>query len=121
MYFNLFASIIVLLSGTPLEIYIFSNMGYLFACAVALIGYWLFRSNSPDAARPVKMPGWMSPVALVIGVFFLFTWIYGGFYSADYILGDPSKRYLFWLGLGILAVYFPLYAWRNASDKKVKA
>lgn len=121
MYFNLFASILLLLSGTPLEIYIFSNMGYLFACAVSLIGYWLYRSNTPDPARPVIMPGWMAPVALVIGVFFLFVWIYGGFYSADFILGDPSKRYLFWLGLIILAAYFPLNYWRNAEDKRVLA
>ncbi len=118
MLFNLFASVVLLLSGTPLEIYIFSNMGYLFAVAMSLVGYWVYRSNSPDPDRPVKMPAWMSPVALVIGVFFLFCWVYGGFYSADFILGDPSKRYLFWLGLGLLALYFPLYAWRMADDKR---
>ena len=118
MYFNLGCSIVLLLSGTPLEIYIFSNMGYLFAAAMSLVGYWLYRSKNPDPTRPVKMPAWMSPVALVIGVFFLFCWLYGGFYSADYILGDSSKRYLFWLGLGLLAVYFPLYFWRQAEDKR---
>ena len=60
----------------------------------------------------------MAPTALVVGIFFLFCWIYGGFYSADFVLGDTSKRYLFWLGLGLLAVYFPLYAWRMAEDRR---
>lgn len=119
MLFNLVASIILLLSGTPLEIYIFSNMGYLFACAMAMIGYWVYRNSNPDPARPVKMPAWMAPLSLVIGVFLMFCWIFGGFYSADYILGDPSKRYLFWLGLGLLGLYFPLYAWRKADDKRL--
>ncbi|MGI9031242.1 MAG: APC family permease [Ilumatobacteraceae bacterium] len=118
MYFNLVCSVILLLSGTPLEIYIFSNMGYLFAAATAFIGYWLFATKRADVVRPVRMPRWMSPVSLVVGVFFLFCWLYGGFYSADYVLGDSSKRYLFWLGLGLLAVYFPLYALRKAEDRR---
>ena len=118
MYFNLACSIMLLLSGTPLEIYIFSNMGYLFAMALSLIGYWVYSVKRPDANRPVRMPKWMTPVALVIGVFFVFCWLYGGFYSADFVLGDKSKRYLFWLGLGVLAVYFPLYAWRKADDRR---
>jgi hypothetical protein len=64
------------------------------------------------------MPKWMSPAALVVGVFFLFCWLYGGYYSADFVLADPSKRYLFWLGLGLLAAYFPLYYWRKAEDRR---
>ncbi len=119
MTFNLACSIVLLLSGTPLEIFIFSNMGYLFAVAVAMIGYWVFATRRSDVARPVRMPRWMAPVSLVIGVFFLFCWIYGGFFSADYVLGDTSKRYLFWLGLGLLALYFPLYAWRRMEDRRL--
>ncbi len=118
MYFNLGCSIVLLLSGTPLEIFVFSNMGYLFACALALIGYWLYSVKRPDVDRPVRMPKWMAPVALVVGVFFLFCWLYGGFYSADFVLADTSKRYLFWLGLGLLALWFPLYAWRMYEDRR---
>ena len=93
-------------------------MGYLFACALALVGYWVYSVKRPDVNRPVRMPKWMTPAALVIGVFLLFVWIYGGFYSADFVLGDSSKRYLFWLGLGLLALWFPLYAWRMAEDRR---
>ena len=27
-------------------------------------------------------------------------------------------RFRWWLGLGLLAVYFPLYAWRMAEDRR---
>ena len=119
MFFNLGASMLLLLSGTPLEIYIFSNMGYLFAAAMAMIGYWVYRTNAPPETRPVKMPAWLSPVSLVIGVFFLFCWGYGGFFSADHVLGDSGKRWLFFLGLGLLALYFPLYWWRTQEDRRL--
>ena len=118
MFFNLAASMVLLLVGSPLEIYVFSNMGYLFAAAVSLIGYWVFATKRPDFARPVQMPKWMAPVALVLGVALLFTWGYGGFYAADYAVG-ADKRWLFWLGLGLLLLYFPMYAWRRAEDKKL--
>ena len=117
MFFNLAASMVLLLVGSPLEIYVFSNMGYLFAAAVSLIGYWLYATKRPDVPRPVRMPKWMSPVALVLGVVLLFTWAYGGYYAADYAVG-ANKRWLFWFGLGLLALYFPLYWWRQVEDRK---
>jgi amino acid transporter len=117
MFFNLACSFVLLLVGSPLEIYIFSNMGYLFAAAISLIGFAVYKIKRPDAHRPVNMPAWMTPVALVLGIFLLFTWVYGGYFAADYAVG-ANKRWLFWLGLGLLALYFPLYAWRKAEDRK---
>ncbi len=119
MIFNLGASIVLLFSGSPLEIYVFSNMGYLFAAAISLVGYFVYRSQGrADPNRELKMPAWVSPLALVVGVFFLFTWIYGGWKSPEFVVADTSKQYLFWLGLGLLAVYFPMYWWRTQEDKR---
>jgi amino acid transporter len=115
MVFNLVASIVVVFLGSPLEIYIFSNMGYLLALALALIGYFLYRQNYPDLNRPVRMPGFMRHFALAIGVFLLFVWIYGGYYASDIAVG-PGKRWLFFLGLGTCLLYLPLHAYRRYVD-----
>ena len=118
MFFNLAASFLLLLIGNPLDIYIFSNVGYLFALAVSLIGYWIYRTRVPEAQRPFRLGGWAAPVALVIGVVFLFVWAYGGYFAADYQVG-ADKRILFWIGLFLLALWFPLYWWRQAEDKRL--
>lgn len=117
MLFNLVCSFVLVFLGSPLEIYIFSNMGYLLAVALALVGYFVYRSRRPDIPRPVRMPGFLSPLALVIGVFFLFAWAYGGYYASDYVVAG-NKRWLFFLGLFLLALYFPLYFWRQAQDRR---
>jgi amino acid transporter len=117
MAFNLACSIVVVFFGSPLEIYIFSNMGYLLSLALALIGYFLHRQLHPELPRPVRMPGWLRHVALGIGVFFLFVWAYGGYHAADVAVG-AGKRWLFFLGLGIILLYAPLYAWRRFVEER---
>ncbi len=114
---SLVASLLVLLVGSPLQIYIFSNMGYLFALAIALIGYGIFRSKGLMADRPLRMPAWMGPLAIVIGVAELLLWAVGGYYAADYAVG-AGFRWLFWVGLILLALYVPLYLWRQAEDRR---
>lgn len=117
MFFNLVASIIVVFLGSPLEIYIFSNMGYLLALALAYIGYFLYRQNYPALPRPVRMPGFLRYVALMVGVFFLFVWAYGGYYSSDIAVG-PGKHWLFFWGLGICFLYLPLHAYRRLVEDR---
>lgn len=117
MLFSLGCSILVLFVGSPLEIYVFSNMGYLLALSLSLVGYFVYRTRGADPDRPLKMPGWMTPVALVIGVAFLALWAVGGYFAPDYAVG-ADKRGLYWLGLLLVALWFPLYALRRAEDKK---
>src|SRR5258706_10038932 len=74
MAFNLAASIVVVFFGSPFEIYIFSNMGYLLSVSLALIGYFLYRQRHPELDRPVRMPDWMRFAALAIGVMLSFVW-----------------------------------------------
>ncbi len=117
---SLVASLLVLLVGSPLQIYIFSNMGYLFALAVAMIGFGVFRMKRDDFPRPFKMPAWMGPVAIVFGVLGLILWLVGGYFAADYAVG-AGYRWLFWVGLILLALYVPLHLWRRAEDKRTGA
>ena len=116
MLVSLGCSIAVLTVGSPLQIYIFSNMGYLFALSVSLIGYGIFRSMREDTPRPLKMPRALGPIALVIGVVGLLLWAIGGYYAADYAVGT-GYRWLYWIGLILLALYFPLYWWRMLEDR----
>ncbi len=112
MAFNLACSILVVFIASPLEIYIFSNMGYLLSVGLALLGYFLYRQRHPHEPRPVRMPDFLRFVALGIAAAVLFVWIYGGYHAADIAVG-PGKRWLFFLGLGIILLYLPLYAYRR--------
>ena len=114
---SLVASLLVLLVGSPLQIYVFSNMGYLFALAVAMVGFGVFRWKRDDFPRPVKMPRIMGPFAILFGVLGLILWIVGGYYAADYAVGS-GYRWLFWVGLILLALYVPLHLWRRIEDKR---
>lgn len=116
MLFSLAFSIAVLFVGSPLQIYVFSNMGYLFALAVSLIGYGIFRSVRDDTQRPLRMPAIMGPLGLFVGILLLLLWAIGGYYAADYAVG-AGYRWLYWIGLILLALYFPLNWWRNLEDR----
>ncbi len=118
MGFNLVCSLLLLFIGNPLDIYIFSNVGYLFAVSLSLVGYWLYRVKQPEAPRPFRLGAWAAPLALVIGVVFLFCWAYGGYFAADYQVA-ADKRILFFIGLALLALWFPLYWWRQMENKRL--
>lgn len=121
MTFNLTCSILVVFFGSPFEIYIFSNMGYLLSIALALIGYFLYRHTYPHLPRPVRLPEYFKHIALAIGLFFLFVWIYGGYHASD-IAVAAGKRWLFFLGLGVILLYVPLHAYRRLiEDRREKA
>jgi hypothetical protein len=116
MLVSLVCSIAVLTLGSPLQIYVFSNMGYLFALAVSLVGYGIFRSMREDVPRELKMPRAFGPLGLIVGIVGLLLWAVGGYYAADYAVG-PGYRWLYWIGLILVALYFPLYWWRMLEDR----
>jgi amino acid transporter len=117
MIFNVVCSILVLLIGSPLQIYVFSNMGYLLALALAMIGYSIFRMKRPELERPVRMQNWMSPLAMVLGIGLLVIWAIGGYLSPKYAVGT-NQQWLWYVGLLLLVLYVPLYVWRKAEDKR---
>ena len=120
MAFNVVASVIVLLFGSPLRIYIFSNMGYLFSCGLAFFVYFAHRQTTKDSDRPVRLPGALRWVALALGVFAAVLWLVGGWNSPAVVVGTSSHT-LFFLGVLVLAGYVPLHLWRRWSDRRLAA
>jgi len=117
MAFNVVCSVIVLMFGSPLRIYIFSNIGYLFACMMGFFAYFAHRQTRPSVARPVRLPGFMRWVALLIGIVCAVLWVFGGWNSPSVVVGTPSHS-LFLLGILVLAAYVPLHLWRRVTDRR---
>jgi amino acid transporter len=117
MAFNVVASILVLLFGSPLRIYIFSNIGYLFAVMMGFFSYFVHRQTRTSIERPFRLHGSMRWVALALGIFCAFLWAFGGWNSPSVVIGTPSHE-LFFIGVLIVAAYLPLYLWRRVSDKR---
>src|SRR5580693_2702707 len=67
MFFNLICAMIVALFGSPVRIYIFSNVGYLIAIIAALFGYFMLRQFSKDLKSPFRLPGYVRFIALAMG------------------------------------------------------
>ena len=119
MAFNVVCALIVSLFGSPVRIYIFSNVGYLVAVGASLYGYFLLRQFRSERVSPFRMPGWFRWIALVCGLFLTFDWIVGGWNSPDIVVGPGQGHFLYILGLVIVAAYVPLYWWRKLSDRRL--
>jgi amino acid transporter len=118
MAFNVVASALVVLFGSPVRIYIFSNVGYLFACAMALAGYFVYRQLRPQADRPLRLPSFMKWIALTIFLFWAVVYFWGGWNSPNIVVAPNSGPVLFILGLVVMALYFPLSYWRRWQDSR---
>jgi amino acid transporter len=121
MAFNVVCSIIVALFGSPVRIYIFSNVGYLTAVIVALVGYFVMRQYQKDRISPFRLPGVFRWIALVCAAFLTLEFVVGGWNSPGIVVGPGTTHFLFILGIAIVAVYVPLYAWRQLSDRRLGA
>jgi hypothetical protein len=111
-------ALLVSLFGSPVRIYIFSNVGYIVAVAASMYGYFLIRQFRPERVSPFRMPGWFRWVALAIALFLTFDYFVGGWNSPNIVVGPGQGHFLYILGLVIVAAYVPLYWWRKMSDKR---
>jgi amino acid transporter len=118
MAFNVVCSIVVVFFGSPARIYIFSNAGYLFACALALLGYFIYRHRRPDEPRPFRLPTIFKWVALAIFAFWVVVYFFGGWNAPSIVVGPSEGPFLFILGLIVMATYIPLNLWRRRSDRR---
>jgi amino acid transporter len=119
MAFNVVCAIIVAFFGSPVRIYIFSNVGYMAAVVPAFVGYFLMRQLQPERRSPFRLPGYFKYIALLAGAFFTFTFIVGGWNSPGVVVGPGTSHFLFILGIIIVAAYVPLFAWRAWMDRRL--
>jgi amino acid transporter len=119
MIFNVVCAMLVGLFGSPVRIYIFSNVGYIVAVAASLFGYFLMRQMQPDRISPFRMPNFFRWIALACALFLTFDYVVGGFNSPNIVVGPGQGHFLYFLGLVIVAAYVPLYFWRKISDQRL--
>ena len=107
MGFNVVCSLIVVFFGGAVEIYTFSNVGYLGSFIPVLIGYYLLRRFRPDMGRPVRMPGFFKYIALAMAALYFVIWSYGGY---EYARIGNTRIYYFigWL-VALSYVFFYWY------------
>jgi amino acid transporter len=123
MFFTVACSIAVVFMGGAVEIYTFSNVGYLIIMIPLLVGYYLLRKHRPEVARPFRLPEWMKYVALVLAAFFLVIYVYGGpiYASCKCSQAGHSTLPYYFIGFVALATYLPLYWWRHLVEDKREA
>jgi len=107
MGFNVICSLIVVFFGGAVEIYTFSNVGYLGSFIPVLIGYYLLRRFRPDMSRPVRMPAFFKYIALAMAALYFVIWSYGGY---EYARIGNTRIYYFigWL-VALSYVFFYWY------------
>src|SRR5262249_6112460 len=66
MGFNVVRSMIRVLLGSPVRIYILPNRGYLLSFSLALLGYFVYRQLRPDVPRPFRLGNGAKWVALAV-------------------------------------------------------
>ena len=126
MSFNVVASIIVVAMGGAVQIYLFSNTGYLSSFLPVLLGFFLLRRWRPQAHRPVRLPDVFKWVALLLFAFYLFIWVVGGPLYASLPLDtdfnpatDNGDGMIYWvLGMITLLAYVPFYLYRTRIENK---
>ena len=116
MAFNVACSLILVAAGGAVEIYSFSNVGYVVSFIPVLIGYYLLRQDHPEMRRPFKLPEFMKYVALALAAVFFVFWLFGGVWYSK--LGSVEIYY--WAGWVTLALYLPLYWYRVYVEDKRK-
>jgi amino acid transporter len=123
MWFNVACSIAVVFMGGAVEIYTFSNVGYLASFIPVLIGYFLLRKYRPNVRRPFKLPEWMKYVALLIAAVYVVIYFYGGPVYASCACNAAGRKTLpyYFIGIATLLSYLAFYAYRKIVEDKREA
>ena len=112
MLVNTAASLVVVCLGGAVQIYSFSNVGYIASFVPVIIGYYLLRKYKPNVRRPFRLPEVFKYLALGLAGLYVFFWIGGGI--AYSIIGHVTIYYV--LGWVTLLAYLPLYWWRHRVE-----
>jgi amino acid transporter len=118
MAFNVGCAMLVALLGSPVRIYIFSNVGYLTAMIIALLGYFALRQLQPERISPFRLPAFARWIALAAAVLLTVVFVVGGWNSPGIVVGPGTSHLLFIMGLVVVAAYVPLNLWRRVADSR---
>jgi amino acid transporter len=117
MGLNVVLNIGLLFAGTPGAIYVLSNVGYVGSFVPVLLGYYFLRRWRPEIHRPYRLPEFMKYVAIGLAALYFFVWAVG--IPACAIKGcQLGGGKMFIIGVILVLVYFPLYWWRQAENRK---
>ncbi|MGO9975007.1 MAG: APC family permease [Solirubrobacteraceae bacterium] len=120
MAFNIVCSIVVVFMGGAVQIYTFSNVGYLFSFIPVLIGYFLLRKYRPNVRRPFRLPEWMKYAALALAGVYAVIYVWGGPVYANCACNAAGKKTLpyYFIGIAVLLAYLPLWWYRKSVEDK---
>jgi amino acid transporter len=123
MLFNVVCSMVIVLMGGAVQIYTFSNVGYLACFVPVLIAYYFLRKHYPHVPRPFKLPEWWKYMALVLAALYAVVWFYGGpvYALSKFGLAGQSTIVYYVIGLVTIMTYIPLHSWRKREDRKAAA
>lgn len=114
MMTNVGASFVIALLGGAIQIYSFSNVGYLGSFIPVLIGYYLLRKDRPNVHRPFRLPEYFKYLALGLAALYFIVWLGGGIIYS--FIGGQTVYYL--LGVVTALLYLPLYWYRKREDRQ---
>ncbi|MDR0808044.1 MAG: APC family permease [Gemmobacter sp.] len=114
MMTNVVASLGIAFMGGAIEIYSFSNVGYLGSFVPVLIGYYLLKKDRPNLQRPFSLPDYFKYVALLIAGLYFFVWLVGGVTYSYY----GGQAIYYFLGVIAIFLYLPLYWYRKWEDRR---
>jgi amino acid transporter len=117
MMTNIAVSFLIVFMGGAIEIYSFSNVGYLGSFVPVLIGYYLLRKHRPNVSRPFRLPEAFKWAALALAALYFVVWLGGGI--AYSFIGNQAVYYF--LGWIVAACYLPLYWYRKREDRRLAA
>ncbi|MBC2640311.1 MULTISPECIES: APC family permease [unclassified Rhodococcus (in: high G+C Gram-positive bacteria)] len=102
--------LILVFIGNPVAILIASNLGYILAITLAVIGFLLLRKDRPHWPRPIRLSkGWI-PVAAVVAVLNTFMLVVGVLNPGLSHAGGPKEVLL---GIALLLVGVALFLYRR--------
>ncbi len=117
MAMNVFFNILLIFAGTPLSIYVLSNVGYVGSFVPVLLGYYFLRKWRPEIHRPYKLPEWMKYAAVGLAALYFFVWAVG-IPACAIKKCQPGGLKMFVIGVVVVLLYFPLYQWRMMEDRR---
>jgi amino acid transporter len=110
----------VLFVGNIFGILAASNIGYVLANAFAISAFVLLRKDRPNWPRPIKLPSYWVPIAVVLcAAFFVFEVVGIGWFqiaAGGYGKGAQIKI----IGFAVLAISFLLFLFRRIVQEKEK-